>query len=293
MAFFKYDIDLVYLWVDGNDSNWKKKQLALIEDSNNKDKPNIAGRYESNDELKYSLRSVEKHLPWIRTIFIITDEQKPNWLKEHHPKIKIIDHKDILPHDILPTFNSTVIELFLYKIADLSDRFLYANDDMFVYKDLEPSFFYNKKTGFPIVRLQYQFMLNTELKFKLKYKKNLNNYRKGIYNSIQLVKKKFGKTYPGVLHHNIDAYLREDLRHIVEEEFKDDLKPVMQNRFRNPNDIQRILFHFYSLTRKRAHLRFTNRNESCRIRVHRPDFMKSIERFNPKLFCLNDTEYAT
>ncbi len=293
MVYSGNEIDLVYLWVDGNDPVWLSKKFSVISDSSKFTKPDTAGRYESNDELKFSLRSVEKHLPWIRKIFIITDNQKPHWLDENHPKIEIIDHKDILPQEILPCFNSVIIELFLYKIPDLAPRFLYANDDMFVHADLEPSFFFKEKTGFPIVRLQYQFMLETELKFKMRYKKNLNNYRRSIYNALRLIRNRFNKTYPGVLHHNIDAYLKEDFRKVIEEEFAEDFQATLHNRFRNANDIQRIIFQFYALAKKRGHLRFASRNESCRIRVHRPDFMKTIECFDPKLFCLNDTEYST
>lgn len=57
-------------------------------------------------ELKYSLRSVSQYLPWINKIYIVIDNQVPSWLNTEHPKIKIIDHKDILPADALPTFNS-------------------------------------------------------------------------------------------------------------------------------------------------------------------------------------------
>lgn len=286
------NIDLVYLWVDGSDSKWQKKRLSIMENSNMDVVPNFSGRYQSNDELKFSLRSVEKHLPWIRKIFIVTDNQKPKWLKAEHPKIQIVDHKDILPSEILPSFNSAIIELFLHKIADLSEHFLYANDDMFVHADLAPDFFFNKKTGYPIVRFQYQFMLNTELKFKIRFKDNLNNYRRSIYNSLRLIKERYGKSYPGVLHHNIDAYLKEDFKNVLEE-FKEDFDKVLHNRFRDPSDIQRIIFQLYALVHKHAHVRYANRSESSRIRVHRPDFMEHIKRFNPKLFCLNDTEYAT
>ena len=64
------NIDLVYLWVDGNDPKWLEKKNRFIEK-----KINTVGRYQDNQELKYSLRSIEKHLPWIRKIFIVTDDQ--------------------------------------------------------------------------------------------------------------------------------------------------------------------------------------------------------------------------
>ena len=68
-------IDLVYLWVDGNDPVWLKKRQPYL-----KKEINTTGRYQDNQELKYSLRSIDKHLPWIRKIFIVTDNQVPPFL---------------------------------------------------------------------------------------------------------------------------------------------------------------------------------------------------------------------
>ena len=130
-------IDLVYMWVDGNDPKWLEKKQRFM-----KKAVNTVGRYVDNQELKYSLRSVEKHLPWIRKIFILTDDQTPAFLDTSHPKIEIVHHTDVIPHEILPLFNSSLIEYFICKIPDLSEHFLFANDDMFVNADLPPSFFF-------------------------------------------------------------------------------------------------------------------------------------------------------
>mgnify|MGYP003289841632 FL=1 len=70
------DIDLVYLWVDGNDPIWRAKRNAFIGETENSSSTNCEGRYANNDELKYSLRSVELYAPWIRKIFIITDIER-------------------------------------------------------------------------------------------------------------------------------------------------------------------------------------------------------------------------
>ena len=129
-------IDLVYLWVDGNDPKWLEKKQRFMDK-----KMNTTGRYVDNQELKYSLRSVEKHLPWIRKIFIVTDEQTPLFLNTDQQKIQIVDLAEIMPKEILPSFNSNIIEQFLYKIPGLSEHFIYANDDMFINADLDPSFF--------------------------------------------------------------------------------------------------------------------------------------------------------
>ena len=54
------DVDLVYLWVNGNDPKWIAKRQASIGDLSEKD-VDCKGRYVDNEELKYSLRSVEKY----------------------------------------------------------------------------------------------------------------------------------------------------------------------------------------------------------------------------------------
>ena len=117
------DIDLVYLWVNGNDPKWIAKRNACIGKPTDKQE-NCAGRYADSGELKYSLRSVEKYAPWIRKIFIVTDDQVPEWLDTNNPKVRVVDHKEILPKESLPCFNSTLIEHYLDKISGLSEHFL-------------------------------------------------------------------------------------------------------------------------------------------------------------------------
>ena len=99
-------------------------------------------RYVQHDELRYSLRSAFENVPWIRHIFIVTDGQRPVWLKDH-PKISVVDHRQIIPAERLPLFSSIAIEMYLDRIPGLSEHFLYANDDMFFNRPLEVSDFYD------------------------------------------------------------------------------------------------------------------------------------------------------
>ncbi len=103
------DIDLVYLWVNGNDPVWKAKHDAFTGTKPHNEAVDGKGRYVSHDELKYSLRSAEMYAPWIRRIFIVTDNQVPEWLNTANPKVQIVDHTEILPPEALPCFNSVVI----------------------------------------------------------------------------------------------------------------------------------------------------------------------------------------
>lgn len=52
-------------------------------------------RFADNEELKYSLRSVQKFAPWIRNIHIVTNGQIPAWLNLEHPKINLVTHRVI------------------------------------------------------------------------------------------------------------------------------------------------------------------------------------------------------
>ena len=94
-------IDMVYLWVDGNDENWLKEKNKWAKKLNIKNNPhqNNPCRFIDNEELKYSLRSLEMYAPWINKIFIITNGQIPSWLDTSHPKIKIIRHDEIIPKE--------------------------------------------------------------------------------------------------------------------------------------------------------------------------------------------------
>ncbi|MGC3978754.1 MAG: hypothetical protein QM751_11310 [Paludibacteraceae bacterium] len=55
--------------------------------------------------------------------------------------IIIVDHKVIFSgyEDILPVFNSLSIENCLYRIPDLSENFVYFNDDFFLMRPIKPS----------------------------------------------------------------------------------------------------------------------------------------------------------
>ena len=146
-------IDLVYLWVNGNDPQWKMKKRMVLTERGEAPAPEALnkGRFVENDELKYSLRSVEMYAPWINKIWIVTDDQTPEWLNTDHPKVQMVSHRDILPAEYLPTFNSHAIEASIPNIEGLEEKFLYANDDMFFAKPTTPDFFYTK-TGLPIAR---------------------------------------------------------------------------------------------------------------------------------------------
>ncbi|GBN29536.1 N-acetylglucosamine-1-phosphotransferase subunits alpha/beta [Araneus ventricosus] len=107
-----------------------------------------ASRFTDNEELRYSLRSLEKHAPWVRHVYIITNGQIPYWLNLDNPFVTIVTHEEIFPNKShLPTFSSPAIECHLHRIPNLSKKFIYLNDDVMFGKDVWPEDFYTHTKG--------------------------------------------------------------------------------------------------------------------------------------------------
>ena len=129
-------IDAVITWVDGSEPNYKLKL-----EENLKNKKIINRQYLQANEIHFCVASIIKFAPFVRKIFIVTDNQKPNLNEVRHfvslNKVEIIDHKEIFRDnmDFLPTFNIRSIDALLFKIKNLSNKFIYFNDDMFLIKE--------------------------------------------------------------------------------------------------------------------------------------------------------------
>ena len=130
-------VDAVITWVDGHDDAHATK-LANYFTSQGISRPETAAptRFNQCGEIDYCVNSLLRYAPWIRTIYIVTDEQTPSLMKRfvgtpQQNKLKLVDHRDIFRgyEQFLPTFNSMTIESMLWRINGLSDHFIYLNDD--------------------------------------------------------------------------------------------------------------------------------------------------------------------
>lgn len=130
-------IDFVILWVDGSDLKWQAKRKAYLPGETYDDV-----RYRDYGSLKYLFRSIEKYGSWVNQVYLITDEQVPEWLNTAHPKLTVVFHDAFIPKQYLPTFNSNVIELNLFRIESLSEKFVLFNDDTFLNNDTQPKDFF-------------------------------------------------------------------------------------------------------------------------------------------------------
>ena len=154
-------IDAVYTWVDMSDQKWLdnyRKTTGRYPESM---------RYKNYGELEFSVKLLIKHCKFIRNIYIVTDNQTPSWYetdKEKYPNVFIIDHSIILDNLCShPTFKSDSIEAYLYKIPDLSEYYLYLNDDTFIGNVCTEYNFIDRKTLLPIARFK-QVPLSDQMK---------------------------------------------------------------------------------------------------------------------------------
>ena len=143
MSESNYSIDFVLLWVDDSDPAWRAERNKyaptsdfLIDDSD--------ARYRDWDTLKYWFRGVEKYAPWVNRIFFVTCGHLPSWLNTDADKLVHIKHEDYIPQEFLPTFSSHPIELCLNRIQELSEHFVYFNDDTFICRPIVPELFYRE-----------------------------------------------------------------------------------------------------------------------------------------------------
>ena len=140
----EFPIDLVVTYVDNTDPVWQ----AAISQYDTEVDPK---RYRSWDIFHYWFRGVEKNMPFIRTVHLVVSniEQVPKWLDQS--KVHVVLHKDIIPEKLLPTFNSTTIEMYLCRIPGLAEHFIYSNDDMMPINPMTVGDFF--KDGLPIYQL--------------------------------------------------------------------------------------------------------------------------------------------
>lgn len=132
-------MDFVLPYVNSADTQW---QQDLLKHTKTAVSSNSSVRFRSWGTLRYLFRSVDKYLPFIDRIVLIvaSPTQVPIWVNTSN--VRIVYHKDFIPAKYLPTFNSCTIESFLFNIDGLSERFIYANDDMFAINFCEESDFF-------------------------------------------------------------------------------------------------------------------------------------------------------
>ncbi|MEQ9306945.1 MAG: Stealth CR1 domain-containing protein [Marinoscillum sp.] len=267
-------IDLVYTWVDGNDPEYLKIYNEYAETPKDINPERVRDTY---DMLKYSLRSVEKYLPWIRTIYIVTARpQIPDWLQPNHHKVKVIHHDQIIDKQYLPTFNYNTIESYVHSIPDLSEYFLYCCDDFLFGSDVHISDFIDNEGKITV----FGTLFGENLKFRI-YERKFDIVSLGLVEHNPIFFKKsyieeLQSHYKNLFHATRDAKFRRNDNVTMQKVYK---QWVLSNyrELAQPIKVTELLkvHTFHKITNN------LKKQEKA---------MGVLERKSPKFFCLNDDQ---
>lgn len=222
-------VDVVITYVDPTDPEWLKTFSDAKQD------PNKNCRYRHWNTLQYLFRGIETYMPWIRKIHLVVASlsQVPTWLNKHNPMLNIVCHSDFMPEELLPTFSSLQIEMFLYRIAGLADHFVCFNDDMFPLKPLSKDAFFTTDGK-----------ARTNLG-KWTHSKSKTPFFRMLQNGINLLH----KDYPGYKGYANDHFTYNLIKPLFAECVNKYIEPIMttfkQSRFRTKDDISLQLIRDY------------------------------------------------
>lgn len=231
-----FPIDVVFTWVDDSDLEWQQryqKHKDMADSDTLGQHATDEARFSNHDELRYSVKSVELFLPWVRHIYIITDNQRPTWLQTSE-RIKIIDHREIIENQYLPTFNSHVIEAHLHKIPGLAEHFIYFNDDVFVARPLPVGHFF-KGNGIASLFLSQKSLITMQAK-------GTNTPTlSASYNAIEIFNRDFQIAIDTPLVHTY-VPLRRSIFEGSYKKYENEIKSFLPNKFRTNNDMNMATF---------------------------------------------------
>ena len=283
-----FPIDVVYTWVDGSDPDWQRRRAQVTGEEIYHAESASDARFLSRDELRYSLRSLHANAPWVRNVYVVTDDQQPHWLDTSQPNLHVVSHKEIFSDpSVLPVFNSHAIESQLHHIDGLSEHFLYFNDDMFIGRPLAPQAFFLanglSKVFLSQGRVPQGPITAEDTPVDAAHK---NNRR--------LIEARFGPTTAQVYQH-VPYALRRSVLAAMEAEFPAEYAATMASRFRSTTDLSMVsnLYHYYAY---HCGLALPGTVKYGYIQLAVPDLAARLTRVLARRdwdsFCLNDA-YTT
>lgn len=121
-------------------------------------------------ELRYSLRSLERYAPWVRHVYLVTNGQIPYWLDLENPRLTVVTHDQIflnLSH--LPTFSSPAIESHIHRLVGWVNKINYEKQKLhnwsIIYFDSKEIYVYVTTSEFPSLCLVCLWFLNQKQNF--------------------------------------------------------------------------------------------------------------------------------
>ena len=298
-------IDFVVTWVDMNDPAWQE-EFARYSGREKTEANGVSdARFRDYGFLRYWFRGIEKFAPWVRKIHFVTSGQLPEWLDTDNPKLNPVSHKDFIPAEYLPTFNSVVIERFMHRIPGLSDRFVYFNDDFYIIRPVSPERFF--RNGLPCDFACFQYnpswsqwyktlknnvrIINRHFDKKSVMKEFHDKWFNEEYGSkarMNRLLRHYGKFITLRTHHNAQPYLKETFDEVWEAAGPE-LRETSGNRFRSVTDYSPELFRTWQICRGNFEPYNTYKDTKMFPLMVRPkQAVRAIYEQKYSLICLND-----
>ena len=285
----RFPVDVVYTWVDGSDYAHAAKRAGYLGVQADAHVTGLVpARFRDNDELRYSLRSLEDCAPWVDSVILVTDSQVPSWIAKDHPKLRLVDHREFIPEKYLPTFNSHVIEAFLHRIPGLSEHYIYMNDDVFLARPARKSDFFTPG-GLPLAFTDWRWRRIRG------YHYTKTPHARSYFNTLRLLKERGAPTDPGfITAHGPYAQTGKN----AEEAFafyRDVIEGFAGNRFRGTGEIAMYSHALPLLLYRRKRLLpcderyyYVQAQRPDRAAYYRAILQARADRVPPLFFCLND-----
>lgn len=281
-------IDIVVTYLNSKDEQWQKdfnyyKELELGNHSQSLSNRQAFGveRTREWNFFKYWFRGVEKNCPWINKVFVVVQNERhiPSWLDKDNPKLRIVYHDEFLPKELLPCFNALPISFYLSNIKDLSENFLYSDDDMFFINYTFPTEFFTEEGDivYDVRKKPYQLCTNPNDNWNM----ILNN--NSIFLSQFMKDEKCLYRYS----HSVDPRSKKTEQELINK-YKDlFLNSFKSSKFRNKTNFNAYLFTDY--------LKIGKQETSIR-RINNSVYFSITSRINPfyykdkEIICFNDTQ---
>ena len=286
-ADIRFDIDLVFSWVDGSSPEFQAARAARMKGQVVGEGDAHEARYRQINELKYALRSVYMFAPWIRRIFIATDSPRPSWLADHPSVTLVRAEEHFSDPSVLPTHNSQAVESQLQHIPGLAEHFLYSNDDMFFGRPVSPDLFFSPGGITKFIEASTRIGLGAN-----------DPERSGFENAARvnrrLLWERFGRITTRHLEHAA-APLRRSVLLELEAVFPTEFASTAASTFRSKDNISvtNSLYHYYALltgravTQETARVKYVDTTSAAGLR----SMDRLLAKRNRDLFCLNDGSF--
>ena len=275
--------------MDSNDHEWLKdfSYWRALEIENGIADPNnlqAFGEERTRDWgfLKYWFRAVENNLPWINKVFFVCQRpsQLPSWLNLNCDKLRVVYHNEFVPEDFLPTFNAFVPQTFIPKISDLSENFIYCDDDMFFLNPISESRFF--QDGLP---------KHTQKKFWSSNYGAVGPWGKNLAKNLEVEKDYGSIDIKYAPYHLPIAFNKSTCLYVIDKHWEFIHDSMIVSKFRNPVNIAPM--ELYCNVAKRLKKCYFQEDvyNNCKY-VDFAHILDLPEQFKRDIVCFNDTETA-